>query len=203
MAQAEPEADEGDRGRLSAEYTSAAVHAEAVEAKTRFPIVERNSHEPAAKCRVPKLHLMTAFSHGRGDERAILSTFPQAPRVDALIIVNLDTPDDLLAEIASDPLPVISIDRPALEHGLPAGSVLDNGLFHMNNLVAPTFLAYARDDKVCTGDKAYEKALREASVSTHIELYEKGGHALAGVNWFPVCETWLQEQKLVGTNGKR
>ena len=136
--------------------------------------------------------------------RAILSTFPQAPRVDALIIVNWDTPDDLLAEIASDPLPVISIDRPALEHGLPAGSVLDNGLFHMNNLVAPTFLAYARDDKVCTGDKAYEKALREASVSTHIELLRKGRPC----HW--PASTGSRSAKLgsknrnwVGTNGKR
>lgn len=70
--------------------------------------------------------------------------------------------------------------------------------FHMKNKVAPTFFVYAKDDKWCPGGIAYEAALKAAGFSTRIQLYEKGGHGLAGVDWYPVCGEWLAQGKLLG-----
>ena len=81
--------------------------------------------------------------------------------------------------------------------GQPAGSDLTKDLFHMNNPVAPTFLVYAKDDKFCKGGETYAKALQEAGVPCHIQLYDKGGHGLRNVNWFPVCKSWLEEQNMI------
>jgi acetyl esterase/lipase len=80
--------------------------------------------------------------------------------------------------------------------GAPDGPALTKE-FHMKNSVAPTFLVYAKDDVWCQGGEAYEAGLRDAGVSTHIELYEKGGHGLGGVNWYPIGAEWLKAQGVI------
>jgi acetyl esterase/lipase len=64
--------------------------------------------------------------------------------------------------------------------------------FHMKNSVAPTFLVYALDDSFSTGGIAYEIALKATRTPTQIKLYEKGGHGLKDVDWYPVCGEWLR-----------
>jgi len=65
--------------------------------------------------------------------------------------------------------------------------------FHMKNRVAPTFLVYGKDDKFSTGGIAYEKALKATGTPTQLKLYEKGGHGLKDVDWYPECREWVRE----------
>lgn len=75
------------------------------------------------------------------------------------------------------------------------GSVLADKHFHMKNDVAPTYFIYAKDDsKFINGGITYQKALTKAGKEAQIQIYEKGGHQLEGVNWYPECEKWLKQQ---------
>lgn len=69
-----------------------------------------------------------------------------------------------------------------------------SGEFDFKNKVAPTFMVYAKDDTSHVGGGiAYERALKAAGGKTKILLYEKGGHDLKGIKWFPKCQQWLTE----------
>lgn len=67
--------------------------------------------------------------------------------------------------------------------------------FPMTGKIAPTFMVCALDDKQFgEGSVVYEKALKAAGGTTEIMISETGRHGLRNVNWFPVCEQWLQAQ---------
>lgn len=68
-------------------------------------------------------HLITAFSHGVEDEQKLLTRFVRQRRVDALIVINLDLPGSLLAELSQSDMPMVSVDQPAIDHGIPSVSI--------------------------------------------------------------------------------
>ncbi len=70
-------------------------------------------------------HLMTAFGHGESDEQELLRRFVRERRVDALIIMNLDLPGEFLVDLRGEGVPLVAVDTPAVEHGIPSVS-LDN-----------------------------------------------------------------------------
>lgn len=75
--------------------------------------------------------------------------------------------------------------------------------FPMRGKIAPTFMVCALDDKSHGfGSVVYEKALRTAGGTTKIIVSETGGHGLAKVDWFPVCEKWLKAQGIKINNVK-
>lgn len=77
------------------------------------------------------------------------------------------------------------------------------GEFPMRGKIAPTFMVCALDDKSHgLGSVVYEKALRAAGGTTEIIVSETGGHGLAKVDWFPVCEKWLKAQGIKINNVK-
>lgn len=76
-------------------------------------------HEAAEQ----KCHITTAFAHGVNDEQELVRRFIQQRRTDAVILINLDLPADFLAEVAQARLPVVAVDTPAVEHGIPSVSI--------------------------------------------------------------------------------
>ncbi len=68
-------------------------------------------------------HIMTAFGHGGRDEKELLKSFVRERRVDALIVLNLDLPGEFLAELRDDRVPLVVVDTPAVEHGIPSVSI--------------------------------------------------------------------------------
>lgn len=70
-----------------------------------------------------RYHLMTAFSHGVSAEQSLVTRFVRERRVDALIVVNLDLPGELLADLARYGMPIVSVDTPAVEHGIPSVTI--------------------------------------------------------------------------------
>lgn len=68
-------------------------------------------------------HLMTAFSHGVDDERKLFNRLVFQGRVDALIVINLDLPGDALTKALESNMRIVSVDRPAVELGLPSVSI--------------------------------------------------------------------------------
>jgi len=70
-----------------------------------------------------RYHLMTAFSHGVTDEQSLVTSFVRERRVDALIVVNLDLPGAFLADLAQYGMPIVSVDTPAVEHGIPSVTI--------------------------------------------------------------------------------
>ena len=68
-------------------------------------------------------HVMTAFGHGGRDERDLLKRFIRERRVDALIVLNLDLPGSFLAEIRGGRMPMVVVDTPAVEDGIPSVSI--------------------------------------------------------------------------------
>ncbi len=68
-------------------------------------------------------HLMTAISHGVRDAQQQIIRLIRERRVDTLIVVNLDLPGPFLAEVNCHGLPIISMDTPAVEHGIPSVSI--------------------------------------------------------------------------------
>ena len=64
----------------------------------------------------------------------------------------------------------------------------------MKNKIAPTLLIYAKDDdKFVDGGIAYEKAMKATGNPVRMLLYEKGGHGMKNVNWYPESHKWLME----------
>jgi LacI family transcriptional regulator len=70
-------------------------------------------------------HLMTCFGHGESDEQDLLRRFVRERRVDALIVLNLDLPGEYLAALRDEGVPLVAVDTPAVDHGIPSVS-LDN-----------------------------------------------------------------------------
>ena len=68
-------------------------------------------------------HIMTAFAHGVIDEEQLIERFLMERWVDALIILNLDIPGEFLSSLPESNIPIISVDTPALEYGLPSVTV--------------------------------------------------------------------------------
>ena len=81
--------------------------------------------------------------------------------------------------------------------GLKMDKEFDAALFPMNIKVAPTFLAYAKDDKFCKGGEEYAKRLTDAGGSIELKLFEKGGHGMRGCDWFTPMSQWLKEQNII------
>lgn len=79
-------------------------------------------------------------------------------------------------------------------HGRPLGKELDTSLFHMKNKVAPTFLTYSKDDKFCAGGVEYANALQASGGTIHLKLFDKGGHGMAGCDWFSAAAAWWKER---------
>lgn len=70
-------------------------------------------------------HLMTCFSHGLRDEKEFVGRMLRERRMDALILMNLSTPDAAIREMARHDAPVVLIDRPLRESKLCA-IIMDN-----------------------------------------------------------------------------
>ena len=68
----------------------------------------------------------------------------------------------------------------------------------MQSTVAPTLLVYAKDDKWYQGGVAYAQGLKDAGFSARMQVYEKGGHGLDGIDWYPLCRQWLIDEKIIG-----
>jgi LacI family transcriptional regulator len=68
-------------------------------------------------------HILTAFAHGLTDEKDLVTGFIRDRRADALIVLNLDLPAEFLAEVHTAKTPVISVDTPAAELGVPSVSI--------------------------------------------------------------------------------
>ncbi len=73
----------------------------------------------------------------------------------------------------------------------------DAELFHMKNKTAPTFLTYSKDDKFCKGGIDYAKQLTDAGGKIELKLFAKGGHGMAGCDWFTPMSQWLKKQQIV------
>ncbi len=70
-------------------------------------------------------HILTAFAHGLTDEKDLVSRFIRDRHADAVIVLNLDLPEEFLAKVNSPKTPIVSVDTPAVEHGVPSVS-MDN-----------------------------------------------------------------------------
>jgi LacI family transcriptional regulator len=69
------------------------------------------------------VHVMMSFAHGVGDEKRLVTRFIQERSVDAVILINLDMPHEFLAEVKNDKIPLVSVDTPAVEQGIPSVSI--------------------------------------------------------------------------------
>ena len=69
------------------------------------------------------VHVMMSFAHGVGDEEKLVVRFIQERSVDAVVVINIDLPGAFLASVKNDRVPLISVDTPAVEQGLPSISI--------------------------------------------------------------------------------
>jgi DNA-binding LacI/PurR family transcriptional regulator len=93
-------------------------------------------------------HMTTAFAHGVVDEQELVRRFIRQRRADAMILINLDLPGDFLEEIAQAPIPIVAVDTPAVEYGIPSVSIDNRAGAHamMSHLVEHdyrTFVVFA------------------------------------------------------------
>ena len=122
-------------------------------------------------------HLMTAFGHGEDDEQDLLRRFVRERRVDALIVVNLDMPGDFLAGLRDEGVPLVVVDTPAVEQGIPSVSLDNrNGM----DAVASHLLDHGyRDMAVLTGPRdGYDSRERLLGCRAAVE---RVGHELPEV----------------------
>ncbi len=68
-------------------------------------------------------HITTAFAHGVTDEQELVRRFIRQRRTDAIILINLDLPAEFLKEVAEARMPVVAVDTPATEYGIPSVSI--------------------------------------------------------------------------------
>jgi len=68
-------------------------------------------------------HITTAFAHGVTDEQELVRRFIRQRRTDAIILINLDLPAEFLKEVSEVRMPVVAVDTPATEYGIPSVSI--------------------------------------------------------------------------------
>jgi DNA-binding LacI/PurR family transcriptional regulator len=105
------------------------------------------------------VHVMMSFAHGTGDEINLVTKFIQERRVDAIVLINIDLPGELLKGINKDIIPIISVDSPAIEYGLSSVSMdnKDGAYSMMKHLLEHGY----RDIVLFTGpESSYDSGLR-------------------------------------------
>lgn len=68
-------------------------------------------------------HVLTTFSHSADDEKTLTHRILNEQRTDALILMNLELPDNFIREITHYGIPLILLDRPSMIENISSVSI--------------------------------------------------------------------------------